>query len=271
MTSRADPTHFDAVDGNDADFFVEFLDARTTIPTEVLIKRHILAELQLSGGLSVLDVGSGTGADTCDAAAAVLPGGSVIGVDVSTHMVEEGRRRAAALGIPAEFVRGDVRDLAFPDATFDRCRAERVLAVVDGEPEAAIRELARVTKPGGLVVVSEIDAGTLFVNSTDSAGRPARRRARHRPPQRPHRPAPAPTLPRRRPGRRPVRPAGGPDLGGLPPTGARRAAAPAGRRRRGDVRDGGLLLGRHGGGRRSGLAVQRRHRLHRDRPKALGA
>lgn len=169
MTSRADPTHFDAVDGNDADFFVEFLDARTTIPTEVLIKRHILAELQLSGGLSVLDVGSGTGADTCDAAAAVLPGGSVIGVDVSTHMVEEGRRRAAALGIPAEFVRGDVRDLAFPDATFDRCRAERVLAVVDGEPEAAIRELARVTKPGGLVVVSEIDAGTLFVNSTDSA------------------------------------------------------------------------------------------------------
>jgi ubiquinone/menaquinone biosynthesis C-methylase UbiE len=121
----------------------------------------------LHDGLAVLDVGSGTGADTCDIAASVTPGGSVVGLDRSARMVEESRRRASALGVPAEFIEGDAAALPFPDATFDRCRAERVLVFFD-DPAPAVREMARVTRPDGLVVVSEIDTGTVFLNGPDS-------------------------------------------------------------------------------------------------------
>ncbi|WP_051580590.1 methyltransferase domain-containing protein [Pseudonocardia acaciae] len=166
-THDADPTGFGAVDDHDADYFVRFLDARTTIPGEIRVKRLITSELRLREGLSVLDVGSGTGADTCHLATVVGPDGSVVGLDRSARMVEESRRRAGALGVPAEFVDGDAASLPFPDATFDRCRAERVLAVID-DPVAAVAEMARVTRPGGLVVVSEIDSGTIFLDGPDS-------------------------------------------------------------------------------------------------------
>jgi ubiquinone/menaquinone biosynthesis C-methylase UbiE len=166
-THDADPTGFSTVDDHDADYFVRFLDARTTIPGEIRVKQLITNELRLRDGLSLLDIGSGTGADACHLTKAVGPDGTVIGIDRSARMIEESRRRASALGLPAEFVEGDAAALPFPDVTFDRCRAERVLAVLD-DPAAAVTEMARVTRPNGLVVVSEIDSGTIFLDGPDS-------------------------------------------------------------------------------------------------------
>ncbi|TDC24665.1 methyltransferase domain-containing protein, partial [Kribbella albertanoniae] len=87
-------------------------------------------------------------------------------VDVSTAMVTEARRRSADVGVPAEFVVGDATRLEFADAGFDRVRAERVLMAL-ADPEAAVREMVRVVRPGGVVVLSEMDASTVFVNSSD--------------------------------------------------------------------------------------------------------
>src|SRR5947209_7552047 len=89
-------------------------------------------------------------------AALVAPQGKVIGVDYSAEMIDEARARIADTQLPVEFVRGDAVALDFADASFDRCRCDRVLIHVT-DPGTAVREMARVTRPGGLVVVSDID------------------------------------------------------------------------------------------------------------------
>jgi ubiquinone/menaquinone biosynthesis C-methylase UbiE len=149
-------------------YYIDFLDERTTIPGELLAKRIITQLLDLRGGHAVLDVGSGTGIDTIEVAKAVGQTGRVVGLDKSAEMVAEARNRAAGSGLPVEFVVGDAHSLDFPDASFDRVRTERMLVHV-ADPAAAVREMVRVTKPGGFIVASDIDGGTLFFNSTNTS------------------------------------------------------------------------------------------------------
>jgi len=165
MVAEADPSGFDTIAGR-PDYYIEFLDARTSIDDERRVKQVIIGLLQPQDGLSVLDVGSGTGDDARELAALVAPGGSVVGVDRSSDMVAEARRRADGSGLPIEFVEGDAQALDFPDASFDRTRAERVLIHL-ADPAGAMREMARVTRPGGLVVVSDLDGETIFLNSSN--------------------------------------------------------------------------------------------------------
>ncbi|MFF0265294.1 methyltransferase domain-containing protein [Kribbella sp. NPDC004536] len=161
-----DPAGFKAVDGAAADYFVRFLDTRRSVAGELYVKQVIKDLLDLGPGLDVLDVGSGTGDDLAELAAMLGPGGSATGLDLSSTMVTEARRRTAGSGLPIEFVEGDANELPFEPATFDRARAERVLMALP-DPQRAVHELARVTRPGGMVVLSEMDAGTIFVNSSN--------------------------------------------------------------------------------------------------------
>jgi ubiquinone/menaquinone biosynthesis C-methylase UbiE len=163
--ASGEPSGFETISGR-PEYYVDFLDERTTIPGELMAKQIITGLLDLRPGLDVLDVGSGTGADAIAVARAVAPG-RVVGVDRSAEMVAEARERAADAGASVEFLTGDARALDFPDDTFDRVRTERMLIHV-ADPEAAVRELVRVTKPGGQVVASDIDGGTVFFNSADT-------------------------------------------------------------------------------------------------------
>lgn len=165
MTS-GQPSGFETISDHPR-YYVEFLDERTTIPGELVAKRIIADLVDLRTGLTVLDVGSGTGADTIEVARAVGPEGRVVGLDRSAEMIAEARQRAEQAGVPVEFVTGDAHVLGFPDASFDRVRTERMLIHLT-DPEAAVREMVRVTKPGGLVVASDIDGGTAFFNSSNT-------------------------------------------------------------------------------------------------------
>lgn len=110
----------------------------------------------LQPGQRLLDVGCGPGNLTLDLAARVAPG-EVVGVDRSERVVEIAQEAAGAAGAPnVTFRTGDAYALPFDDGAFDVTHAHQLLQhLVD--PVAALRELRRVTKPGGVVAVRDAD------------------------------------------------------------------------------------------------------------------
>jgi ubiquinone/menaquinone biosynthesis C-methylase UbiE len=102
----------------------------------------------------ILDVGCGIGVGP--ARAARMYGCRVVGVDISKQMIEWSRRRAREEGVEdrIEFLVADVLALPFEAERFDATLCESVLAFV-ADKEQAIRELVRVTKPGGYVGLNE--------------------------------------------------------------------------------------------------------------------
>jgi SAM-dependent methyltransferase len=108
---------------------------------------------RIAGGHTVLDVGCGTGA--LSFAAAAVPGVRVTGIDPATSFV---RRAMASAGDRVRFDVGDAGALPYPDSTFDRSVSLLVLNFVP-DPAAAVREMARVTRPGGVVAAAVWDYG----------------------------------------------------------------------------------------------------------------
>ena len=130
------------------------------------LKARTIDLLELAEGAHALDVGCGTGEDVQALARAVGPSGRAVGVDRSATMVAEAQTRAAAAGARAEFLQGDAHALEFPDASFDGCRAERVLQHLR-DPRGAVAELARVARPGAWIVAAEPDHETSVVDVPD--------------------------------------------------------------------------------------------------------
>jgi ubiquinone/menaquinone biosynthesis C-methylase UbiE len=116
-----------------------------------------LKYLPLKSGLSVLDAGCGSGSMTRQIAAAESAA-TVVGVDLRESYLDFARRKAKSENLTnATFKKGDVRALPFPDATFDIVWHKYLLQWV-GDPQTAMTEFARVTKPGGLVVSCNFDS-----------------------------------------------------------------------------------------------------------------
>src|SRR6185437_4249304 len=110
----------------------------------------------LKPGLSVLDVGCGPGTITADLAALVAPG-PVTAVDQVADVLEVARAEVERRTLPnVSFSTADVRNLEFPDGTFDVVHAHQVLQHV-ADPVAALREMRRVCAPGGIVAVRDAD------------------------------------------------------------------------------------------------------------------
>ena len=109
---------------------------------------------RLRPGLTLLDVGCGPGTITADFAARLAPG-NVVGIDAAAAIVEAARRDYP--GVP--FETGDVYDLAFADGTWDIVHAHQVLQHL-ADPVAALREMRRVARPGGLVAARDADYAT---------------------------------------------------------------------------------------------------------------
>jgi ubiquinone/menaquinone biosynthesis C-methylase UbiE len=110
----------------------------------------------LTPGTSLLDIGCGPGTITLDLAAAVAPG-RVLGLDVVPEPLDAARANAEARGDHAtEFALGDVYDLDLPDDSVDVVHAHQVLQHLS-DPVAALREMRRVCRPGGLVAARDAD------------------------------------------------------------------------------------------------------------------
>ena len=168
LTRSGDVTRFTEIDLTpDARFFVDFMDVVRTQPDRQRLKMVIAERLNVSGGDRVLDVGCGTGDDVRMLASLVGPTGRVTGIDVSKTMIDVAQERSQASSLPVSFALGDARSLDFPDDAFDACRCETVLMHLDGEPARAIAEMARVTRPGGRVVVADFHWDAMVIEHPD--------------------------------------------------------------------------------------------------------
>jgi ubiquinone/menaquinone biosynthesis C-methylase UbiE len=130
-------------------------------------KAASFARLELAEGDDVLDVGCGTGEDAL-ALAARTPGAAVIGVDADAEKIAEAHRRALGVPRPVDFRVGDAYRLEFESAAFDAVRADKVFHHLD-DPAKALAEMVRVARPGGRVVVSDVDYDTLIVDGPPPA------------------------------------------------------------------------------------------------------
>ena len=137
---------------------------RTAAETDRLIRqaqlysdltRRMLTEAGLTGGMKVLDIGSGAGDVAMAAAELVGPEGSVVGVDVNDEILETARSRAAQAGHDnIEFLAGDVRTLDL-GTDFDALIGRYVLMYMS-DPTDALKSLAKRVRPGGIVAFHEI-------------------------------------------------------------------------------------------------------------------
>jgi ubiquinone/menaquinone biosynthesis C-methylase UbiE len=132
-----------------------FLDARSLADAH-----RRLAEL-LRPGMTVLDVGCGTGAITEGIARAVAPDGRAVGIDVSRDLIARARERSKREA-NLSFELADVASLRGRTRRFDVATAARMLQWL-ADPRSALAAMASVVRPGGLIVVLDYDhLGTIW-------------------------------------------------------------------------------------------------------------
>jgi SAM-dependent methyltransferase len=106
--------------------------------------------------MRLLDIGCGPGTITADLAAVVSPG-RVTALEITDTALDLARAEIEARGLKTvDFAVGNVQALDFPDDSFDVVHAHQVLQHV-GDAVGALREMRRVTRPGGIIAVRDSD------------------------------------------------------------------------------------------------------------------
>jgi ubiquinone/menaquinone biosynthesis C-methylase UbiE len=125
-------------------------------PHPFITRERLREALDPQPGQRVLEVGPGTGYYSLPVAGWIAPGGRLDIFDVQQEMLDHTMHRAQADGIEnIHPTQGDARSLSYPDESFDRGFLVTVLGEVPDQLQA-LRELRRVLKPGGRIVVGEL-------------------------------------------------------------------------------------------------------------------
>ena len=136
-------------------------------PDVVAQRARVLDLLAPAAGERILDIGVGPGFLAYDIARLVAEKGEVVGLDLSPAMTATASRRLAEFAW-ARVAQGDAEKLPFPDAVFDAAVCTQVYEYVADMP-GALRELRRVLKPGGRVLILDTDWRSIVWHSSDSA------------------------------------------------------------------------------------------------------
>jgi ubiquinone/menaquinone biosynthesis C-methylase UbiE len=166
METNSKTNGFSDVDGSqDPQFFVNCLNEQFEKDSVLRInKQRTLELIDLQKGLTVLDAGCGIGLDVIQMAERVGQTGHVYGVDNSKDMIAAAKSKAAHLELPLTFRIGNIYQLEFQDNYFDRCRVDKTFQHLS-DPKAALRELIRVTKPGGKIIAADPDHDSLIIDT----------------------------------------------------------------------------------------------------------
>lgn len=125
-------------------------------PHPFITRARLRTALGPAPGQRILEIGPGTGYYALDVAAWIEPGGRLELVDIQQEMLDHTLRRADERGLTnLTATRADARRLPFDDGSFDAAYLVAVLGEVPDQ-DAALRELARVVRPGGRIVVGEL-------------------------------------------------------------------------------------------------------------------
>jgi ubiquinone/menaquinone biosynthesis C-methylase UbiE len=125
-------------------------------PHPFITRERLRDALQPRSGERMLEVGPGTGYYTLPVAEWLAPDGRLDVLDVQQEMLDHTMSRAREAGIEnIEPTRGDATAMPYEDGSFDGAYLVTVLGEVPDQ-EAALRELRRVVKPGGRIVVGEL-------------------------------------------------------------------------------------------------------------------
>src|SRR5262245_51615053 len=128
-------------------------------------RRAVREALAARPGERILDMGCGPGFYSSELAVDVGPTGCVFGVDLSPANIDLAARRCAGLA-NVEFREGEASSLPMEDSCVDAAISVQVLEYVADVP-AALSELRRVLRPGGRVVVWDVDWATVSWHSAD--------------------------------------------------------------------------------------------------------
>jgi ubiquinone/menaquinone biosynthesis C-methylase UbiE len=136
---------------------LSFMEQRTAESHAGFFLPHLLP------GWRVLDAGCGPGSITLGLARKVAPG-PVIGIDIEESQFAKAREQAEKEGLNIEFRAENISHLPFSDGYFDAVFSHAVLQHLT-DPEAALAELRRVLKPGGLIGVRAGDMGGTLIDA----------------------------------------------------------------------------------------------------------
>ncbi len=139
----------------------DLMNSIASLGMDKLWRKKAARECATLPGGSYLDVCTGTGMLALELARLVRPGGRVVGIDFSRNMLAIARERVKCLGFEnIDLVEGDALSLPFNSDTFDCVTLAFCLRHFESIEEA-VREMVRVAKPGGRIVILEFSRSTI--------------------------------------------------------------------------------------------------------------
>jgi ubiquinone/menaquinone biosynthesis C-methylase UbiE len=133
---------------------------------EKKFRQTALELVSIEPGMNILDVGCGTGSLSVGAKQNLGNNGRVVGIDPSSIMIDLARQKAEKAGVEVDFQVGVIENLEFNDDQFDLVLSSLMMHhLTDELKESGLQEVHRVLKPGGTLLIIELDPGAFSLAS----------------------------------------------------------------------------------------------------------